>query len=66
MAANECSLCYQKKPMTNERLRNWYCMALKVDAICDDCLDSIEKSRKEFMARKNANQGVIINGSESS
>jgi predicted metal-binding transcription factor (methanogenesis marker protein 9) len=46
---------------TNEKLREWYCKVLKVDVICDECLSNIEKSRKDYMTRKNVKQGVMIN-----
>ena len=61
MSGSECSLCYRNMPMTNDKLREWYCKVLKVDTICDDCLNNIERSRREHMARKKIDQEVVIN-----
>lgn len=62
MDSNECNLCYRQMPKSNnEKLEQFYCKILNVRSICNDCLTNIEKSRKEFMTRKNVNEEVKIN-----
>lgn len=63
MSSVECSLCYRIMPMSEGRegLMQYYCRILKVTRICDECLDGIEKSKKEYFENRKRN---VMNSEE--